>query len=831
MNYRLTLAILILFCCSMASAQTTSPAETQTATTATQMTGDEQAPAASAATGSPSSSVKTPAEKLQPVSITQFAQPPVIDGSLDEEVWTKAAVLEDFFQTQPGDNIAPSQSTKVMLGYDKEHLYIAFYAYDEPGKVRSTIAKRDGVLEDDNVRIYLDTFNDQRKSYVFIFNPLGVQQDGILTEGGAENYSVDIVMESKGKVVKDGYIVEVAIPFKSLRYLAGKEKLWGVHVLRNIKHLNDEQNSWQPLRREKSGFLTQAGHLTGLDEISGKRALEIIPSLTISESGKRVNNTVGSLSSLDPPDRFINKPLKFDPGVTAKIGITPTVTLDLAVNPDFAQVEADQLVVTANQRFPIFFEEKRPFFLEGLDIFQTQLSPVDTRAIVDPDVAVKLTGKVGRNTFGFLAASDAAPGNFSEEERADPFTQSRFRDLFDKNSYVGVLRLKRDIGKENNLGLIATTYNFKGRHNHLAGFDGRFRVNPTTTFQFQVIGTTTRGTFRDADLGRNLYRTGNGFGYIYRLYSNGRNWKYQFSGSGRTRDYRADVGFTRRVNTNNEAFTIQYVSDPKQKSMLVSWHVLNTTQVNFDWQGRSQFLNTNSQVNFNFARQAYLGLGFQQGYERLFEEEFGPKRNATRGGTFFGEAERSAPRQIYYGYAGMTPHKAFSFDTEVVYTVGAFDFDFGSLPRYPRVSPAALLDPDAPLDPGTGNELTIYSTFTYKPTDALRLSLNYTKDKLVRHDTKLTAFDDNIFELRGTYQFSRFTFARARVDYDTLAANIRAQFLLGWTPNPGTAFYIGYNDDMNYRGYNPFTDQFEPGFRRNGRSFFIKMSYLFSRSR
>jgi hypothetical protein len=821
MHNRLILAILIFFCFSVARAQTAPPSNTQ-------MANAKSIPAASATA---KASLEVPAEKLQPVSITPFDKPPVIDGNLDEEMWTKAAVLKDFYQTQPGDNIAPSQATKVMLGYDKENLYIAFYAYDDPSKVRSTIAKRDGVLEDDNVRIYLDTFNDQRKSYVFIFNPLGVQQDGILTEGGTENYSVDIVMESKGRLVKDGYTVEVAIPFKSLRYLAGKDKLWGVHVLRNIKHLNDEQDSWQPIRRERSGFLTQAGHLTGLNELSGARTLEIIPSLTLSESGKRVNNSLAGVASLGPPDHFANKPLKFDPGLTAKLGITPTVTLDLALNPDFAQVEADELVVTANQRFPIFFEEKRPFFLEGIDIFSTQLNAVNTRAIVDPDAAVKLTGKIGRNTFGFLAASDAAPGNFSEEEQADPSVRNRYADLFGKNAYIGVLRLKRDIGKENSLGFTATTYNFKGRHNDLAGFDGRFRINPTTTFQFQALGTTTRGTFFDPEPGKNIYRTGNGFGYATRLYNNGRNWKYAFVGSGRTRDYRADVGFTPRVDTNNESLQVQYVSDPKPKSKLVSWNVFNITQANFDWRGRSQLFNTNSQVSFNFPRQGYLGLGYQRGYERLFEEEFGPKRTATRSGTFLGDAERSTPRQTYSGYGGMTASKAFSFDVEAVYTVGAFDFDFGNLPRYPRVSPAALLDPNAPLDPGPGKELSIYSTVTYKPTETLRFSLNYTKDRLVRDDTKRVAFDDNIFELRGTYQFTRFTFARARVDYDTLAGNIRGQFLLGWTPSPGTAFYVGYNDDVNYNGFNPYTDQLENGFRRNNRSFFIKMSYLFRHSR
>src|SRR5207245_3012337 len=216
----------------------------------------------------------------------------------------------------------------------------------------------------------------------------------------------------------------------------------------------------------------------------------IIPSATVSETGKRVRSfgvfPHTGAAAIDP-GRLVNDPLKFDPGLTMKFGLTPTVTLDAAINPDFAQVEADQTVVTANQRFPIFFEEKRPFFLEGIDIFQTRLQAVHTRAIVDPDIAVKLSGKRGRNTFGVLLASDNAPGNFSAEERTNPVN---FRFL-DKNAYVAVVRLKHDIGKQSSIGFLGTSYNFIEKHNQLAGIDGRFQINKLTTFNFQVIGTTS----------------------------------------------------------------------------------------------------------------------------------------------------------------------------------------------------------------------------------------------------------------------------------------------------------------------------------------------------
>src|SRR5437870_413330 len=220
-------------------------------------------------------------------------------------------------------------------------------------------------------------------------------------------------------------------------------------------------DSWVPVSRDISGTLTQEAHLTGLEGISTERTLEMIPSLTLSETGKRVNAFSAAQLTANPtlldPGRMLNEPIKADLGLTMKYGITPTVTLDLAINPDFAQVEADQTVVLANQRFPIFFEEKRPFFLEGIDIFQTRLQAVHTRAIVDPDIAVKLSGKRGRNTFGILMASDNAPGNFTAEEKTDP-VNARF---VGKNAYIAILRLKRDIGeKDSSIGLLATSYNF-----------------------------------------------------------------------------------------------------------------------------------------------------------------------------------------------------------------------------------------------------------------------------------------------------------------------------------------------------------------------------------
>ncbi len=794
-----------------------------------------------------------PPEKAHPIKMPKFDKPPVIDGKLDDEIWKQAVVLKDFYQVQPGDNIAPSKPTEVMLGYDTKFLYVAFHCFDEPDKVRANIPKRDNIFADDYVGILFDTFNDGRKAYEFDFNPLGVQADGIWTDGQNEDFNPDIVMESKGILTSDGWTVEVAIPFKSLRYVAGKDKLWGAHFWRRIKRFNNELSMWMPINRDISSWLAQEGHLTGMDGISTERTLELIPSLTLSETGKRkgtLSQAQLAAGMLDP-GRMVNQPIKFDPGLTGKYSITPNVTLDFAINPDFAQVESDQLVVQANQRFPIFFPEKRPFFLEGIDIFNSQIAAVHTRTIIDPDFAVKLTGKVNRNTFGLLLASDNGPGDFSPEERltANP----RF---IDKNASIGILRLKHDIGKKDSfIGFLGTYRRFVDVYNELGGFDSRFRINKQTTFTAQALVTRSRNRFFYPDQGQTLDRRENGFIYATDYNMSGRHFGYDYSTVGRTRYYRADVGFNRRKNTNNHNLFVRYSSEPKPKARLISWRVYNAAGTNFDWQARSQIFNNESQIQLTLRRQTYLGIGLDKGYERVFEEEFGPTRKAlgsnceiTNTCTFWGgDSERSASNWGMYVFAGSTPAKKVNFNFFVNQSHGNLDFDFGAGPRFPRVSIPAVAARNAkaagqcngpvvpavcraPLDPGPGSFFNANVGITYQPSNPLNITLSITKQRLRRDDTHLLAFDENIVSLRSTYQFTRFIFARGRIDYDTLASNVKAQFLFGYTPNPGTAFYVGYNDDLNRNGFNPFSGQLEPGFRRNGRTFFVKMSYLFRKS-
>jgi hypothetical protein len=353
---------------------------------------------------------------------------------------------------------------------------------------------------------------------------------------------------------------------------------------------------------------------------------------------------------------------------------------------------------------------------------------------------------------------------------------------------------------------------------------------------FQTLGTSSRNFFFDPNDGVTRYRTGNGFGYSGDYNVSGRNWGWEIYGEGFTQDYRADVGFVQRTNSNFNYGLIRYNSDPNPKKKIISYHVHNVTHVDYDWQGRMYIWESENLVELQLPRNSYVGTWWEPGYERLFDHEFGPTREAkpcnpfslANKCTFYGESnERSSSKQHLSFYGGSQFSKKIQFNGQVTHRWGHFDLDFGNGSKYPRVSPAALaLGQNAPLDPGRGSLLQFNGSITYQPTNELRTQFSINSQRLRRYDTDRVAYNINILTFRGTYQFTKATFTRLILDYNTLNSRLRSQALLGWTPSPGTAFYAGYNDDLNYDSLHPFTQQIVPGFRRNARTFFIKASYL-----
>ena len=719
----------------------------------------------------------------------RFEHPPMIDGRLDDAAWTSAARLAGFRQVQPGDNLEPSQRTEVLLGYDRRALYVAFRAHDTSGQVRATLARRDALADDDIVGMYLDTFHDRRRAYYIFFNPYGIQADGIYTEGAATpDLTVDLVIDSSGTLDPTGYTVEAAIPFASLRYRRGESPMWGLHVQRFIRRDRNELISWMPLSRDRSSLLEQAGQIGEFVDVGEGRPLEIIPTAIATPTGVATRGG------------FADEKVEPEPGITANLGITPTMNAAFTANPDFAQVEADQLVLTVNQRFPIFYDEKRPFFLEGIDAFQTPISIIHTRTIVAPDHAVKVTGKQGRMTVGALFAAD-------EGLRA-------------------AVRIKRDVGRESIVGVAMTGTRDGTRLSHLMSADARVRLSEKTVLTAQAAGTFADMPFRDSELGEARQRHGRGFGYFAKIERRSRHSLASLTSTGFSPDYRAELGFIRRVNTNAVSLQTTYNAEPRPEARLLSWTATNIVFAQWDWQGRANFVYVYPQAQLNFRRQTYVrALAFRD-YERLFEEEFGPRRGRGRAGAFAGDSERSTSWEGFVLQAGSAPTEALAFSATLSGSWDVFDYDFGAGPKFPRVSPAAIADARAPLDPGPATSRSVGVDLTWRPTNALRTSVDASRNTLVRNDNGLTAYDATLVTWRTTYQFTRFTFVRARTDWDSASTMLRGQYLFGWTPTPGTAIYAGYNDVGTIDGIDPYTGAAARGFRRDRRTLFVKVSYL-----
>ena len=629
-------------------------------------------------------------DKTRPVRIPRFESEPVIDGQLNEDIWKSAVVLKDFYQLKSGVNVPSTLPTEVLLGYTDNYLYVGFRAFDKPrAAIWASLSRRDEIFGDDTVRLVLDTFNDKKKAYVFTFNPKGVVADGILTEGSGEDYSINIPVESKGIITGTGYIVEAAIPFKSLRYKAGKDRLWGINVFRNIKNLNNELNSWMPISPNKLGQLNQAGQLSGLENISTKPTIEVISSLTVSKNQSRVKsgNGVGGINgALNTNTRVSGQPLKIGPGFRAKIGFNPALTLKIAVNPDYlagtelfqsssyqqrkrAALDPDYAIKRTRAIRRFAYDDN---YLESINNFHTPLNIVSKYAIVDPDYVIDLSGKLKSNSFDLLLVRDPAPGNFSLQDLENPQIRARADRYINKRAFLNAFRVKRDIGNDSSLGLIATAYNFAGTRSYASGLDGRLRLDDSSFINFQILGVNSKRPYFEPDLGEDVSRTGNGVGYFVNYERQKRHFGISVSAEGRTKYYRADLGFTRRFNYNRNAATIKYKSDTNPQAKLVNFQLLNTSDIGYDWQGRLRFFSSESKLDVSLPRETYLSIAYGGGYERLFEEDFGPRRGFNRPGAFIGGSERSTRFKGLSFYGESTPNERLFVSAFASYKWGEF---------------------------------------------------------------------------------------------------------------------------------------------------------------
>ncbi len=458
-----------------------------------------------------------------------------VDGVLDEQGWVDATVVPLTHEWFPADNTEPPVRTDCLVTFDSENLYIAFRAYDpDPSQIRAHLADRDTPFLDDTVGFHVDTFNDRRRAFEFRVNPLGVQMEAAVSDvDGSEDWSWDAIWDSAGRIGEDGYVVEILLPFRQLRFPRTAEvQTWGFLATRDyprslLHQLRSTRND-----RSQDCVVCQFDTLTGFEQIDTGHNLEVVPTITAGRTDERPALT----SALEEGDADV------EAGVTTRWGITPSVTLNATLNPDFSQVEADAAQLNVNERFALFFPEKRPFFLEGADYFATPLRAVFTRTVADPSGGVKLTGKEGGNAFGVFLAEDRFNNLIFPGAE-----QSGFASL-DQDVTSGVVRYRRDVGRTSTLGVLYAGRQGDGYSNQVYGLDGTLRVTDSDTIRFQGLDSRTEYPAAVAvDNGQPLDPFG---GAAWSLSYNHatRDWAWLAGHTSFARDFRADSGFIPQVD-------------------------------------------------------------------------------------------------------------------------------------------------------------------------------------------------------------------------------------------------------------------------------------------
>jgi hypothetical protein len=681
---------------------------------------------------------------------------PVIDGRLDDAIWLERAPVTDFWKMRPVDDQPADERTEAWVAYDRRRLYVAIRAHEaHAGTVRGSLANRDDIFADDVVGVLLDTFHDRRRGYLLFVNPLGVQADGVAALGQDDDMSIDLVWESAARRDSGGSSVEIAIPFRSLRFPSTEVQTWGFAVVRMVKH-SSVQEVYPRVDVDDNCLFCQFAELTEISNVRPGRTFELLPTLTASQQAARPDGSVP----------FSNGAMDVEAGLGLKYGITSNLTADVTVNPDFSQVESDVGQIEVNQRFAIYYPEKRPFFLEGQEIFQTALQEatpvrlVHTRNIYDPGAAAKMTGKIGGTMVGALVAMDQSPVlPVGETVPTDSVPADQ--------AWFGILRLRQDVGHSSAVGLIATSREFADSYNRVAGADGQFGFLGRYTLRAQGVWSETRGldgvTRSDAAVGANLE------------YASERlRWLAFFNDIGP--DFRTDAGFTWRTNMREGGLWIGLPQRPNGRVVLSLTPQFMYRRV-YDHAGVIQDEVFNPRLSMRLARETFVFLNGRTGLERYGDVAF----HKTRVG---GEVSTS-PWKVWSGGVG--------------YWTGD-EIDYGAEQPYL----------------GFNRELNAFTTI--RPNDALAVELSLAKSTFWVEPGGAEVFDVDIWRAKATYQFSRELFVRLIGEWNTYDGALAASALVSYVAGPGTVFFLGADSGMESPGGGPLTP--------TRRAVFAKASYL-----
>ena len=704
----------------------------------------------------------------------------MIDGVLDDEVWTTAAHLTEFTQQAPLDGTPATEATDVLIAYDSEKIYFGFHArYEDPTIMRANRVERDRAFQDDLITLYFDTFMDQQRGYEFDVNGFGVQGEGVISGGGGggrwrgppgaiprADRSWNTLFDTGGQIVADGFTAEMAIPFKSLRYPSspdGESHRWGLQIVREVKGKDEENQVWAPMSRDETSFFAQMGILEGMTDLSTKRNLEILPTFTAIQFGE-----------IDPTrSRFVNQDTDPDAGLNLKYGITSDLTADFTINPDFSQIESDRPQIEVNQRFPLFFSELRPFFVEGAEIFDVRapVTLVHTRTIVDPDYGGKVSGQLGWFSVGALAANDRAPGRVDSPE--DP--------AFDQKAQTFIGRARYDLYAESNIGAVFTNREFLDSHSRGFGMDGNFRLTPTISGGVRAFGSSYKG-LGEEQVGGHILVAG--------IQESGRNWSWRLNAHEISREFDTDVGFVRRRDIRNVAGNLGYHFWPE--SWIINWEPGVNYGQNYDFDGILQDENLSARLGFSFVGNMHLFTNMSWDMERF-------------GGINF--------RKNRFSIGGGKNGRSYSF--------------FGNL----NIGDAIFF-----LGPFLGHQISWNVNASVRPTERLQTELRFDRRRLTdpgNNDAEI--FDVRILRATTNLQITDRLGLRNIAEFNSQDETVDFNVLFNYRVDAGTVFYLGYDDHFQQadliegdRDGDGLEEQlfFTTGQRRTSRAFFIKLQYL-----
>jgi hypothetical protein len=733
--------------------------------------------------------------------------------------------VDQFVQRNPRDGDPISQRTEAYLGYTDHALYVVFLAFDtQMDKLRSHLVRREQINDDDQVGFFLDTFHDRRHAVFFYINPAGVQQEGTFLEGqdSDPDFSWDTIWRSDTRIYPQGWVGYIAIPFKSLRFHPSALPLeWGLLLERDIPH-NGEHSFYPKLTTNIQGLLTQEGDFGGLERISPGHNFQIIPYASF-----RTFRTIDDRNPVFPG--FDSS--SFDPkaGIDAKAVIRDSLVLDATLNPDFGQIESDEPQVTANQRFEVFFPEKRPFFQENSSYFTTPINLVFTRRIADPLYGIRLTGKIGPWSIGTLFADDRSPGE--SVAPGDP--------LYGRQAYFGIIRVSRELSSNgSNIGILYTDRELNApantictddpcitRSNRVGGIDAHLKFNKNWLLDAQaVIGSTSYNDGTSAS------------GGDYKLYLDrtSRNWEinsmYKDIGAG----FVTRTGFFQRPDIRAFSNFVQRKFWVEGKHLQFHGPSVFTRNI-WDHTGLRLEYFTNANYRWVFNNQTEFGIYGNYGHERLRPADYSSLQTNV-----------DFPHQQVGYFFNSQALRWFSWRLEA--NVGRdtnYDPQYGPLIPVRGSSNNYYLSNKPSGIPVGGKSRFAEAQFTLRPVRGLTVENTAFYSSLRDTYTNASFFNDYIFRSKWNYQFTREFSLRVIEQYNgTLsnpvhtslqhAKNFNTDILFTYLVHPGTAIYVGYNTDLaNYNRdlmYDPYDNtrvaRTANSFMNDERQFFVKVSYL-----